>query len=199
MAAVRFIDVQSRPTEFLDLTSLTPDEFEQLIPSFEAAFQSHMARWRLDGKPRTARQFSVYKNCPLPTPEDRLFFLLTYLKTYSLQVVQGRLFGMGQSKANQWIHVLLPTLQAALRTLGDSPARSLSALAHRLGVSPADAVSLLESLEEAPPPAEPICSTDAAGESSPLLPMTAPRDASSAPKTLLNRPIVIAARKKTTR
>jgi hypothetical protein len=26
-----------------------------------------------------------------------LFFLLTYLKTYSLQVVQGRLFGMGQS------------------------------------------------------------------------------------------------------
>jgi len=199
MAGVRFSDVQSRPMEFLDLTSLTLDEFEQLIPPFEAAFQAHMAQWRLDGKPRTARQFAVYKNCPLPTPQDRLFFLLTYLKTYSLQVVQGRLFGMGQSKANQWIHVLLPALQAALRTLGDSPARSLSALAQRLGVSQADAVSLLESLEEAPPPAEPISSPDAAGEVSPLLPMTAPRDASSAPKTLLNRPIVIAARKKTTR
>jgi hypothetical protein len=38
---------------------------------------------------------------PLPTPQDRLFFLLTYLKTYSLQVVQGRLFGMSQGKANQ--------------------------------------------------------------------------------------------------
>jgi len=63
-----------------------------------------MAAWRLDGKPRTARQFTVDKNCPLPTPEERLFFILTYLKTYSLQVVQGRLFGMGQSKANQWIH-----------------------------------------------------------------------------------------------
>jgi hypothetical protein len=199
MAGVRFSDVQSRPMEFLDLTSLTLDEFEQLIPPFEAAFQAHMARWRLDGKPRTSRQFSVYKNCPLPTPEDRLFFLLTYLKTYSLQVVQGRLFGMGQSKANQWIHVLLPALQAALRTLGDSPARSLSALAQRLGVSEAEAMSLVESLEEPPPPAEPICSTDVAGEASPLLPMTAPRDASCAPKTLLNRPIVIAARKKTTR
>jgi hypothetical protein len=115
-----------------------------------------MARWRLDGKPGTSRQFSVYKNCPLPTPEDRLFFVLTYLKTYSLQVVQGRLFGMGQSKANQWIHVLLPALQAALRTLGAAPARSLSALAQRLGVSEADAVSLVESLEEAPPPLEPI-------------------------------------------
>jgi len=199
MAGVRFSNVQSRPIEFLDLTSLTLDEFEQLVPPFEAAFQAHMAQWRLDGKPRTSRQFSVYKTCPLPTPEDRSFFLLTYLKTYSLQVVQGRLFGMGQSKANQWIHVLLPALQAALHTLGDSPARSLSALAQRLGVSQADAESLLESLEEATPPAEPISSPDAAGEASPLLPMTAPRDASSAPKTLLNRPIVIAARKKTTR
>jgi hypothetical protein len=27
----------------------------------------------------------VYQNYPLPTPEDRLFFLLTYLKTYTLQ------------------------------------------------------------------------------------------------------------------
>ena len=115
MAAIRFVDVQARPTEFLDLTSLTLDEFEQLIPPFEDAFQTHMALWRLDGKPRTSRQFSVYKNCPLPTPQDRLFFLLTYLKTYSLQVVQGRLFGMSQGKANQWIHVLLPALQVALR------------------------------------------------------------------------------------
>ena len=55
------------------------------------------------------------------------------MKTYSLQVVQGRLFGMGQSKANQWIHVLLPVLLTALRTLGDAPARSLTALAQRLG------------------------------------------------------------------
>ena len=45
----------------------------------------------------------TYQNCLLPTPEDRLLFILTYLKTYSLQVVQGRLFGMDQSKANQWL------------------------------------------------------------------------------------------------
>src|SRR6266850_5959545 len=139
MASIQFADVQSRPTEFLDFTSLTLEEFQQLVPPFEAAFQTHRAMWRLDGKPRTARQFAVYTNCPLPTPEDRLFFLLTYLKTYSLQVVQGRLFGMGQSKANQWIHVLLPVLLAALRTLGDAPTRSLAALAQRLGVTEADA------------------------------------------------------------
>src|SRR2546426_11505873 len=117
MAHVQFADLQFRPTEFLDFTSLTLDEFQQLVPPFEAAFQAHMAAWRLDGKPRTARQFAVYKNCPLPTPDDRLFFLLTYLKTYSLQVVHGRLFGMVQGKANQWIHVLLAVLLAALLSL----------------------------------------------------------------------------------
>ena len=76
MASVRFPDVQAHPMEFLDLTSLTLDEFQLLVPPFEAAFHAHMAVWRLDGQPRTARQFSVYQNCPLPTPEDRLFFIL---------------------------------------------------------------------------------------------------------------------------
>ena len=190
MAGVRFAELQSRPTEFLDFTSLTLDEFQQLVPPFEAAFQAHMAAWRLDGKPRTARQFAVYKNSPLPTPEDRLCFILAYVKTYSLQVVQGRLFGMGQSKANQWIHVLLPALLTALRTLGDAPARSLTALAQRLGVAEADAASMVDSQEEESAPI--------AAPASPLLPMTGPNDASSAPKTLLNRRRVIAARKKTT-
>ena len=61
---VRFADVQSRPTEFLDFTSLILDEFQLLIPPFEAAFQAHMAAWRFDGTPRTARRFTVYKHCP---------------------------------------------------------------------------------------------------------------------------------------
>src|ERR1700704_2018383 len=195
MAIVRFLDVQARPTEFLDFTSLTLDEFQALVPPFEAAFQAHMAVWRLDGTPRTARQFAVYKNCPLPTPEDRLFFLPTYLKTYALQVVQGRLFGMGQSKANQWIHVLLPVLLAALRTLGDAPARSLAALAQRLGVSEAAAAIVVGPLVEGPAPG---VAGPAAASASPLLPMTGRNGASSAPKTLLPRRTVIAGRKRTT-
>src|SRR5438477_1053267 len=192
MAHVQFADLQSRPTEFLDLTSLTLDEFQQLVPPFEAAFQAHMATWRLDGKPRTARRFSVYQNCPLPTPEDRLLFMLAYVKTYSLQVVQGRLFGMGQSKANQWIHVLLPVLLTALRTLDDAPARSLRALAQRLGVTEAEAAAVVTPLAEEPAP---VVASPTAEQASPLLPMTGRNGASSAPKTLLNRKRVIVARK----
>ena len=87
--------------EFLDVTSVTLDALQHLVPSFEAAFHAHLATWRLDGKPRTARQFTMDNNCPLPTPEDRLLFILAYLKTYALQVVHGRVFGMVQGKANQ--------------------------------------------------------------------------------------------------
>src|ERR1700746_1303514 len=104
MTGLRFAALQSCPMEFLDFTSLTLDEFQQLVPPFEAAFHAYMAAWRLDGTPRIARRFTVYENCPLPTPEDRLLFLLTYLKTYALQVVHGRLFGMVQGKANKRIY-----------------------------------------------------------------------------------------------
>src|SRR5919198_747808 len=115
MAGVRFTELQSRPMEFLDFTGLTLEEFQQLVPPFEAAFHARMAVWRMDGKPRTARRFIVYKNCPLRTPEDRLLFILAYLKTYALQVVHGRVFGLVQGKAHPWIHLLLPVLLAALR------------------------------------------------------------------------------------
>ena len=135
------------------------------------------------------------KTAPCRRQKTGLFFLLTSLKTYSLQVVQGRLFGMGQSKANQWIHVLLPVLLAALRALGDAPTRSLTALAQRLGVSETDAATIVAPLEEA---SAPVVAIPAAALASPLLPMTARSDASSAPKTLLHRPRVIAARRRTT-
>src|SRR5256886_13816323 len=114
-----FPELQSRPMEFLDFTSVTLDEFQHLVPPFETAFQARMAAWRMDGRPRTARRFTVYKNCPLPTPEARLFFHLTHLIHLYPQIARCHVFALVQGKANQWIHVLLPVLLAALRTLGD--------------------------------------------------------------------------------
>ena len=172
MTRLRYSDLARKPMDVLDMTSLTPDEFQLLAPAVETAFQAHMALWRLDGKPRTARRFTVYKNCPLPTPEDRLLFVFVYLKTNPLQVAHGILFGLPQGKANQWIHVLLPVLRTALRQLGDAPSRSLTALAQRLEV-PVAAV---------------------ADATAPLFAMMVPSDASHAPKLPLNRKAAIAAR-----
>jgi hypothetical protein len=173
MARLRFDDIAHKSTDVLDMTSLTVDEFQELLPPFEHAFQAHMAEWRLDGKPRTARRYTTYTNCPLPTPEDRLVFILVYLKTNPLQVAHGLMFGLPQGKTNQWIHVLLPVLRAALQQLGDAPSRSLADLARRLDLR----------------------ITDLAEATAPLFATMAPSDASRAPKTYLNRKAAIAARK----
>src|SRR5512132_2713244 len=194
MGSLRFTNIQTRPTEVLDLTSLTLDEFQPLVPPFEAAFEAHMAEWRLDGRPRTARRYTTYQNCPLPTPEDRLLCILVYLKTYPLQVVQGRLFGMGQSKAHQWIHVLLVVLRTTLRALGDAPSRSAQALAQRLGVAEAHARAMVMPTAGLSTPTDPPAATPA--PASPLLATTGPSGASSAPRIRLSKRAVIAARKR---
>jgi hypothetical protein len=43
MASVRYTDVQARPREFLDVTSVTRDEFQQRVPPVEEVFQAPMA------------------------------------------------------------------------------------------------------------------------------------------------------------
>jgi hypothetical protein len=173
MTRLRYTDLLRKPFHVLDMTSLTVDEFQPLLPSFEQAFQAHMAIWRLDGKPRTARRFSTYKNCPLPTPEDRLLFILVYLKTNPLQVAHGIMFDLPQGKTNQWLHLLLTVLRTTLRQLGDAPSRSLTARSQRLSV-PLDTV---------------------ADATAPLFVMMEPNDASHVPKMPLNRKAAIAARK----
>ena len=189
MGTLRFADLQTRPTEGLDLTSLTVEEFRQVVPPFEDSCQAHRAPWRLDGTPRTARRYTTDKNCPLPTPEDRLLLLLVSLQTSPLPVVQGRLFGLGQRKAHQWIHVLWVVLQAARRTLGDTPARSVRELAQRVGVTEADAAALGVPREGAPTPADPPA--PAPVPVSPLLATMEPNGASGAPRMRLSRRAVI--------
>ncbi len=121
---MHYQEIITKESDFLAMTSLTPDEFFELIPAFEQAFQERMKEYCLDGHLRTGREYVSYANSPLPTPEDRLFFILVYIKTHPIQVVHGQMFGLPQNKANQWIHTLLPVLQMALHLQGDAPMRT---------------------------------------------------------------------------
>lgn len=179
MSKLCYSDVKTKETEFLALTSLTHQEFAWLIAPFESAFQAHMSVWRLDGKQRTQRRYTTYENCPLPTAEDRLLFVLSYLKDNPIQSNHGLRFGLRQGKTNQWLHVLLPVLRQTLRELGVAPARSLQALAARLDVA------LLVEGEALIGGETPL----------PLFVMMAPNDRSHAPKMPLHRKRAIAARK----
>ena len=122
--------------------------------------------------------------------------ILVYLQTYALQVVQGRLFGMGHSKAHQWMHVLLVVVQATRRTLGDAPTRSLTALVQRLGVAEADAAAMVVQTAERRTPTDPPAVAPTSAPVSPLVAMMAPNGASSAPRIRLSRRAVIAVRKR---
>jgi Helix-turn-helix of DDE superfamily endonuclease len=193
MAGLRYSEIVGRADKVLDFTSLTETEFQALVPPFEQAFLAHMDEWRLDGKRRATRAYSTYQNCPLPTPEDRLLFILSYLKSNALQVFHGQLFGMPQNKANQWIHTLLPVLRATFAGLGDAPARNLDDLARRLGLPRAQVEQACE--QAVPQEQEPAPATT----TPPLFATMAPSDPSLAPKMRQNRKAAIAARKNATR
>jgi hypothetical protein len=83
----------------------------------------------IEGQRRTSRRYSIYDTCPLPTLADKRLFMLTYVKQHPIQEVQGQLFGMSQSHANTWIHVLHPVLNQALADQERLPARTAAAFA----------------------------------------------------------------------
>lgn len=171
MSKLRYAEIKVRASEFVALTSLTVDEFELLVPHFEQAFQTSMSKWCLDGRLRTKRRYTTYENCPLATAEDRLLFVLSYVKGNPVQSVHGTLFGMAQCKTNTWLHVLLPVLRTTLRELQLAPCRSVTELTQRLGLTL---------------PFESDGATAGDGEL-PLFVMTPPNAPSSAPRLHQNR------------
>jgi DDE superfamily endonuclease len=103
-------EVTQRSGSLRAMTGLTEPEFTALLPHFERAWAAYLQNRTIDGQPRTSRRDRAYDNCPLPAVADKLLFILTYLKQTPSQEVQGQLFGMSQSNANKWIHVLHPVL-----------------------------------------------------------------------------------------
>jgi len=110
------------------MTGHTVEEFQALLPAFQAQFERHVTLYRLDGKQRTKRAYSSYKNSPLPTIEDKLLFILVYIKQGATQEMHAVLFGMQQPDANVWIHLLHPILNQTLAELGELPVRDATAL-----------------------------------------------------------------------
>jgi hypothetical protein len=108
---------------------LTEAEFMALLLHFEQEFVVSMQDRTIDGQPRTSRRYSTYESCPLPTMADKLLFILTYVKQNPTQEMQGQLFGMSQSNANKWIHLLHPVLNQPLADQALLPARTADDLA----------------------------------------------------------------------
>jgi hypothetical protein len=134
-------EVTQRAGSLRAMTGLTEAEFMALLPHFEQAFVGSMQDRTIDGQPRMSRRYSTYATCPLPTTADKLLFILTYLKQNPIQAVQGQLFGMSQSNANKWIHLLHPVLNQALAEQELLPARTADDLTTMLASPPTEAAA----------------------------------------------------------
>jgi Helix-turn-helix of DDE superfamily endonuclease/DDE superfamily endonuclease len=117
-------EVIQRAGSLRAMTGLTQQEFTALRPHFEHACLAYRADRTLDGQPRTSRRYSTYETAPVPTMADKLLFILTYAQQHPIQEVQGPLFGMSQSNANTWIHLLHAVLNQALAPQEWLPART---------------------------------------------------------------------------
>jgi len=134
-------EVTQRAGSLRAMTGLTDTEFQALLPHVEQAFVTYMGTRTIDGQPRTSRRYSSYVNCPLPTMADKLLFILSYLKHNPIQELQGQLFGLSQSNANKWIHLLHAVLNQALADQDLLPARTADELAALLARHQTEATS----------------------------------------------------------
>ncbi len=120
----RYAEVTQRAGSRRAMTGFTQPAFTALLPQFEHAFLAYMQAQTIDGQPRTSRRYSTYDTSPLPTMAEKLLVMLTYLTQNPIQEVQGQLFGMSQSNAQKWLHLLPTVLNQALAQQEQLPART---------------------------------------------------------------------------
>src|SRR3990167_8072982 len=94
------------------VTGMSPTELHNLLP----AFAESLIRHSFVVKPKTKRQRKLGggRRGHLPTVEDKLVFVLMYLKTYPTFDVMGFLTGRQRSKCQYSVANLLPVLEMAL-------------------------------------------------------------------------------------
>lgn len=120
---MRYYTLKKNATQFLSLTGLTVEYFEELLSYFSEDWDNYIRHYTINGTPRI-RIARVHVCKQLPTTADKLMFILIYLKTNPLQEHHAASFGMSQPKANKFIHLLSEILLTTLKRLGELPERN---------------------------------------------------------------------------
>ena len=105
--------VKERPRVLHAMTGLTQGEFEQLLPHFQRAWEQYLQQ-NYAARDDRLRQYGGGKPATLVNIEDKLLFILYYVKLGPLQEILAFEFGMVQSTAHEWIRILSEVLQQAL-------------------------------------------------------------------------------------
>ena len=107
------------------LTGIPTEKFSTLEAAFTLAIDDEKERAYREGLAQGKRQRKPGggQKGKLPTGQEKLTFLLYYLKVYPTFDVLGTQFGMNRSKACENVHALLPILYKALGNLDVLPHR----------------------------------------------------------------------------
>jgi DDE superfamily endonuclease/Helix-turn-helix of DDE superfamily endonuclease len=137
--------IKDTPKKLLALTGLTRTEFDDLLAAFTIASQPDPAVTQQGH--RRQRKAGGGRKATLPLTEDRLWFILVYLKTDPLQEIMAELFDLDVSNVNEWMHRLLPLVRDALDELGVLPERDAQAVAPAQAQRPTGQTVILDGTE----------------------------------------------------
>ncbi|WP_221659207.1 transposase family protein [Bacteroides salyersiae] len=123
--------IRHRHSQVLASIGLTPVEFDSLLITFKHHWDEYYSHFTLDGKVRQRISYNR-KTSVLSLIQDKMFFILVYLKTNPFQEFHAIQLEMTQLQANRWIHLLSEILRGTLKTLGELPDRNSKRLIHIL-------------------------------------------------------------------
>lgn len=121
---MNYFKVRKRPRQFLSVTGLHVEEFDFLYSPFHTRWKNFYRHHTIEGKRRKTRLINADKKTKtLPSVEEKLFFILAYLKNHGLQEMTAASFDFSQSQASKWQKILCPLLESALGDLKMLPQR----------------------------------------------------------------------------
>lgn len=106
------------------LTGLQVREFEDLVSQFEWNYKEYRIRL----KPARQRAFGGGVKGKISTIEEKLLFVLMYLKTYPTIDVLSFTVGFDRSRASRWVQTLFPVLEMTLKRKLVLPERKISSV-----------------------------------------------------------------------
>jgi len=104
------------------LSGLTVSEFTYLVSDFSWNYHVYEAKRITDRK----RKLGGGRGSKIETIEEKLFYVLFYMKTYPTFDVASFYVGFARSKAHKWAHILFPILEQTMKRKLVLPQRKIS-------------------------------------------------------------------------
>jgi len=108
------------------LTGLSIEKFQELTTYFEVLLAEESAK-KSKSKKRQRAVGGGNKHT-LQRAEEKLFYILFYVKVYPTFDMAGFIFNVNRSQTNRWMHKLLPLLEKALDRRVVLPKRQIQSM-----------------------------------------------------------------------